>query len=106
MAKATMVVLPRMLGRKCLVERREAPEVTPGGIVIPDAAKERPREGMVLAVGPGRWNEDGSAREPVDVAVGNVVLFAQFAGTEVKLSQVGDDLIVLDVDECWAVLPA
>jgi chaperonin GroES len=70
--------------------------------VIPDTAKEKPQEGEVLAVGPGRWDEAGSKRIPVDVEVGNVVLYSKYGGTEVKYS--GEEYLVLSSRDVLAVI--
>jgi chaperonin GroES len=86
----------RPLGDRVVVRPTEQEEVTASGIVLPDTAKEKPQRGEVIAVGPGRLNEDGS-RQPMDVKDGEQVLFAKYAGTEVK---VGDDefLIISEKD--------
>lgn len=72
------------LGDRLLVEPIEQEETTASGIVLPDTAKEKPMQGKVLAVGPGARKDDGS-RTPMDVSEGDVVLYAKYAGTEVKL---------------------
>ncbi|MGH3983197.1 MAG: co-chaperone GroES [Pseudonocardiaceae bacterium] len=77
---------------KIVVQASEAETTTASGIVIPDTAKEKPQEGKVLAVGPGRINDTG-IRIPVDVSVGDVVLYSKYGGTEIKVD--GDDLLVL-----------
>ena len=74
----------RPLEDRVLVEPMEAEDVTAGGIVLPDAAKEKPRRGTVIAVGPGRRNDEGG-RDPMAVAVGDVVVYGQYAGTDVTL---------------------
>lgn len=71
------------LGDRVLIHPIEQEEVTPSGIVLPETAKEKPQEGEVIAVGPGVWQEDGS-RRPLDVAPGDRVVYAKYAGTEVK----------------------
>jgi len=73
------------LGDRLLVEPIEQEEMTASGIVLPDTAKEKPMQGRVLSVGPGARKEDGS-RSPMDVSAGDVVLYAKYAGTEVKMS--------------------
>ena len=73
----------RPLGDRVWVEPIEREETTASGIILPETAKERPMEGKVLAVGPGARNEKGE-RQPLDVKVGDRVLFAKYAGTEVK----------------------
>lgn len=80
------------LGDRILVERIEQESKTAGGIIIPDTAKEKPKQGKVLAVGPGAKDENGK-RIPMDVSVGDVVLFTQWAGSEIKVD--GKDFLVL-----------
>ena len=82
----------RPLQDRILVERIEAEEKTPGGIIIPDTAKEKPVEGEVLAVGPGVRDETGTLR-PLDIKVGDRVLFGKWAGTEVLIN--GEDRLIL-----------
>jgi chaperonin GroES len=73
----------RPLGDRVWVEPIEAEETTASGIILPETAKEKPQEGKILAVGPGSRDSDGN-RQPLDVKVGDRVLFAKYAGTEVK----------------------
>jgi chaperonin GroES len=80
-----MAINLRPLGDRVVVESIEKEDVTPSGIVLPETAKEKPQEGLVLAVGPGRWDEDGEKRIALDVKEGDKVLYAKYAGTEVKL---------------------
>ena len=80
------------LGDRVVVKPMPKEEVTKGGIVLPDTAKEKPQEGKVLAVGPGRMTDDGK-RIPLDVKVGDVVVYAKYGGTEIK--EDGDELIIL-----------
>jgi chaperonin GroES len=80
------------LGDRVVVKPSSKEEVTKGGIVIPDTAKEKPQEGAVLAVGPGRMTEDGK-RIPLDVKVGDVVIYAKYGGTEIKEGD--EELIIL-----------
>ena len=80
------------LGDRVVVRPSTKEEVTKGGIVIPDTAKEKPQEGQVLAVGPGRMTEDGK-RIPMDVKVGDIVIYAKYGGTEIKEGD--EELIVL-----------
>jgi chaperonin GroES len=82
------------LGDRVVVEPVEKEQTTASGIILPETAKEKPQEGIVLAVGPGRRDEDGE-RIAMDVSVGDSVLFAKYAGTEVKL----DDRKVLILKE-------
>lgn len=71
------------LNDRVLIHPIEQEEVTPSGIVLPETAKEKPQEGEVVAVGPGAWQEDGE-RRPLDLEVGDRVIFAKYAGTEVQ----------------------
>ena len=80
------------LADRVLVQPIEKEEVTKAGIVLPDTAKEKPQEGKVLAVGPGRISEEGK-RLPMDVAVGDVVVYAKYGGTEIKVDD--EELIIL-----------
>ena len=80
-----MAIKLKPLGDRVVVEPVEKEEDTASGIVLPETAKEKPQEGMVLAVGPGRWDEDGEKRVALDVKEGDKVLYAKYAGTEVKL---------------------
>jgi chaperonin GroES len=91
----------RPLHDNVLVKRLEPTEERQGGIIIPDTAKEKPQEGEVLAVGPGKMQDDGS-RRPVGVAVGNKVLFGKYAGTEITLD--GDEVLVLREADLLGVL--
>ena len=78
---------------KILVQANEAETTTASGLVIPDTAKEKPQEGTVVAVGPGRWDEDGEKRIPLDVSEGDTVIYSKYGGTEIKVD--GEDLLVL-----------
>lgn len=80
------------LGDRIVVKPMPREEITKGGIVLPDTAKEKPQEGQVLAVGPGKMTEDGK-RIPLDVKVGDTVIYAKYGGTEIK--EDNDDLIIL-----------
>ncbi len=80
------------LGDRVVVRPLEREEVTRSGIVLPDTAKEKPQEGEVLAVGPGKLNDDGK-RQAMDVAVGDRVLFAKYAGTEIKIDD--EEVLIL-----------
>jgi chaperonin GroES len=86
---------------KLVVQASEAETTTASGIVIPDTAKEKPQEGKVLAVGPGRIDDKGN-RIPVDVAVGDVVIFSKYGGTEIKYN--GEDYLVLSSRDVLAVV--
>jgi chaperonin GroES len=97
---ATKVVL-KPLEDRIVVQPMEAEQVTASGLVIPDTAKEKPQEGKVLAVGPGRFDDKG-ARVPVDVKVGDVVLYSKYGGTEVKYS--GEEYLVLSARDVLAII--
>ncbi|MCD2192500.1 co-chaperone GroES [Actinomycetospora endophytica] len=86
---------------KLVVQASEAETTTASGIVIPDTAKEKPQEGKVLAVGPGRVDDKGN-RIPVDVSVGDVVIFSKYGGTEIKYN--GEDYLVLSSRDVLAVV--
>jgi chaperonin GroES len=77
----------RPLGDRILVLREEEEKKTPGGIIIPDSAKEKPHYGKIVAVGPGKMGEDGK-RTAMDVKVGDRILFSKYAGTEIKIDGV------------------
>ena len=89
------------LGDRLVVEPIEQEEMTASGIVLPETAKEKPQKGNVLAVGPGARDEDGK-RIPMDVVVGDVVLFAKYAGTEIKMD--GKKLLILKENDVLAIL--
>jgi chaperonin GroES len=97
---ATKVVL-KPLEDRIVVQPLEAEQVTASGLVIPDTAKEKPQEGKVIAVGPGRVDDKG-VRVPVDVQVGDVVLYSKYGGTEVKYS--GEEYLVLSARDVLAVI--
>jgi chaperonin GroES len=96
---ATKVAI-KPLEDRIVVQAVEAETTTASGIVIPDTAKEKPQEGTVLAVGPGRF-EDG-ARVPLDVKVGDKVLYSKYGGTEVKYA--GEEYLVLSARDVLAVI--
>ena len=75
------------LNDRILVKREESEKKTKGGLIIPDTAKEKPQEGKVVAVGPGKMGDDGK-RIPLDVKAGDKVLFSKYAGTEIKIDDV------------------
>lgn len=92
----------RPLADRVIVQPSEGEEVTSSGLLLPETAKEKPQEGKVLAVGPGRWDEDGKKRLPLEVAVNDVVIFAKYSGTEFK---VGDKkVLILSEKDILAVL--
>lgn len=91
----------RPLGDRLVVEPKEREETTASGLILPETAKEKPQEGQVLAVGPGRRDDDGE-RIPMDVAVGDVVLYAKYGGTEVKID--GKKLLILKESDILAIV--
>jgi chaperonin GroES len=91
----------RPLADRILVKREEPDETVRGGIIIPDTAKEKPQEGKVVAVGPGRLDDDGK-RVPLEVKVGDRILMGKYAGTEVKID--GDEHIIMREDDVLAVI--
>ena len=99
MAKAAPNIRP--LGEKILIKRLEAEQTTKGGIVLPDSAKEKPQKGTVLAVGDGRLLKDGS-RAKAQVAKGDEVLFASYAGTEIKIN--GEEYMLMDESDVLAIM--
>jgi chaperonin GroES len=91
----------RPLGDRVLVRRVEEEAKTKGGIIIPDTAKEKPQEGEVLSVGPGARDDTGKL-QPLDVKVGDRILFGKWSGTEVKLD--GEDLLIMKESDILGVL--
>lgn len=88
------------LNHRLVVERIEA-ETTKGGILLPDSAKEKPRQGKVLAVGPGKMDEKGKV-SPLDVKVGDQVLFSNYSGTEYKMNE--KEVLILSEEDVLAVV--
>lgn len=89
------------LGNRVVIEPIEQEEITAGGIVLPETAKEKPQKGKVLSVGPGDRDEDGE-RIPLDVSEGDTVLFAKYAGTEIKVD--GKKLLILRESDLLAIV--
>lgn len=89
------------LGDKVVIKVIEETESTPGGIILPDTARERPQKGEVVAVGPGKSGKDGQ-REPMDVQAGDKVLFAKYGGTEIKLE--GCEYKIMPVSDILAII--
>ena len=89
------------LGNRVVVEPIEQEEVTAGGIMLPETAKEKPQRGKVLSIGPGDRNDKGE-RIPLDVAEGDTVLFAKYAGTEIKMD--GKKLLILRESDLLAIV--
>ena len=99
-ATATATKL-RPLGDRVVIEPTPREDMTKSGIVLPDTVKERPQEGTILAVGPGRTLDDGT-KEPIEVSVGEKILFQKYAGTEFKLDD--EDLLILSQKDVLAVI--
>ena len=91
----------RPLQDRVLIRRIEEEERTKGGIIVPDTAKEKPMEGEVIAAGPGARGDDG-ALHPLDVKVGDRVLFGKWSGTEIKIE--GEDLVVMKESDIMGVV--
>ena len=91
----------RPLHDRVIIKRTEEERTSPGGIVIPDSAAEKPIKGKVIAVGKGRILEDGKVR-PLDLKAGDKVLFGKYSGTEVKVD--GEELLVMKEDDIMAVI--
>ena len=93
----------RPLHDRILVRRVESEEKTKGGIIIPDTAKEKPQEGEVIAVGPGARNDAGQI-QPLDVKVGDRILFGKWSGTEIKID--GEDLLIMKESDVMGIIEA
>jgi len=91
----------RPLNDRILVKRVEEEEKTAGGIIIPDSAKEKPAEGEIIAIGPGKLNDKGE-RIAIDLKVGDRVLFSKYGGTDVKLD--GEDYLIMREDDILGVI--
>ena len=87
---------------RIVVQANEGDQTTASAWSIPDTAKEKPQEGTVVAVGDGRWDEDGEKRIPVDVKVGDTVIYSKYGGTEVKVQ--GEDYLILSARDVLAVV--
>ena len=96
-----MSISIKPLGNRVVVEPIEQEEVTSGGIVLPETAKEKPQNGKVLAVGPGERDDDGK-RIPMDVKEGDTVLFAKYSGTEIKLDD--KEVLILRESDLLAIV--
>ena len=97
-----MSVSIKPLKDRIVVKPLDAEQTTASGLVIPDTAKEKPQEGEVLAVGPGRFDDEGEKRIPLDVKVGDTVLYSKYGGTEVKYS--GQEYLILSARDVLAVI--
>jgi chaperonin GroES len=87
---------------RILVQTLEAEQTTASGLVIPDTAKEKPQEGTVIATGPGRFDEAGEKRIPLDVKVGDTVIYSKYGGTEVKYN--GQEYLLLSARDILAIV--
>src|SRR6476620_11861503 len=87
---------------RIVVKPNEGEETTSSGLVIPDTAKEKPQAGTVVAAGPGRWDEDGDKRIPLDVSRGDVVIYSKYGGTEIKYN--GEEYLILSARDVLAVV--
>ena len=97
-----MSVSIKPLEDRIVIKQVEAEQTTSSGLVIPDTAKEKPQEGEVVAVGPGRFNEDGDERIPLDIAVGDKVIYSKYGGTEVKHG--GQEYLILSARDILAIV--
>ena len=96
-----MSVSIKPLEDRIVIKQVEAEQTTASGLVIPDSAKEKPQEGEVVAVGPGRVDDNGN-RVPLDISVGDIVIYSKFGGTEVKYG--GDEYLVLSARDVLAIV--
>jgi chaperonin GroES len=99
--RSAVSVSIKPLEDRIVVKTLEAEQTTASGLVIPDTAKEKPQEGEVLAIGPGRVDDNGN-RVPLDVAVGDVVIYSKYGGTEVKYA--GEEYLILSARDILAVV--
>lgn len=90
------------LGNRVLIQRSK-PQLTKGGILLPDSAQEKPKEGTVVAIGPGKTDENGT-RETMHVKVGDKVLFSSYSGTEVKNTEGDEEFLILSEDDILGIL--
>ncbi len=102
MASASSTSL-RPLGDRVVIKPTPREEMTKSGIVLPDTAKEKPQEGEIIAAGPGKIGDDGK-REPMDVSVGDKVLYAKYAGTEFKVDD--EELLIVSQKDILAIVEA
>ncbi len=94
-----MAVKLQPLGNMVIFKPKKAETKSKGGIILPDIAKKKPQEGMVVAVGPGRLMENGK-REPMEVKVGDTIIYPQFGGQELKID--GEELLIMPESSIWA----
>jgi chaperonin GroES len=99
--RSTVSVSIKPLEDRIVIRQVEAEQTTASGLVIPDTAKEKPQEGEVVAVGPGRIDDNGN-RVPLDISVGDKIIYSKYGGTEVKYG--GDDFLVLSARDVLAIV--
>ena len=97
-----MSVSIKPLEDRILVQPLDAEQTTASGLVIPDTAKEKPQEGKVMAVGPGRFDDEGENRIPLDISEGDTVIYSKYGGTEVKYG--GDEYLILSARDVLAIV--
>ena len=97
-----MSVNIKPLEDRIVVKPLDAEQTTASGLVIPDTAKEKPQEGEVVAIGPGLFNDEGDERIPMDIAVGDNVIYSKYGGTEVKYA--GDEFLILSARDVLAIV--
>ncbi len=97
-----MSVSIKPLEDRILVQPLDAEQTTASGLVIPDTAKEKPQEGKVLAVGPGRFDDEGENRIPLDITEGDTVIYSKYGGTEVKYN--GQEYLILSARDVLAII--
>jgi chaperonin GroES len=102
MRRLAVAVTIKPLEDRILVAPLEAEQTTASGLVIPDTAKEKPQEGKVLAVGPGRFDDEGEKRIPLDISVDDVVIYSKYGGTEVKYD--GQEYLLLSARDILAIV--
>jgi chaperonin GroES len=90
------------LGDRVVIKPMEAESQTKSGIILPDTAKEKPQKGIVVAIGEGRWAEDGKKRIPMSVKVDDVVIYEKWGGTEIKYE--GDEYVIIGDDKVLAII--
>ena len=90
------------LGDRVIVKAAEAETTTKSGLILADSAKEKPTRGSVVAVGEGKWDEDGEKRIALDVKVGDTVIYSKYGATEIKVE--GDEYLILRADDIYAVV--
>ncbi|MDP4013119.1 MAG: co-chaperone GroES [Candidatus Nanopelagicales bacterium] len=97
-----MSVAIKPLEDRIVVQTLDAEQTTASGLVIPDTAKEKPQEGEVLAVGPGRFDDEGKHRIPLDIKVGDTVIYSKYGGTEVKYNN--EEYLILSARDVLAIV--